>query len=148
MPTISKIGPKLALCGIVSGLFLIGWAARNSVAQAPNHVKPPLQLPPASPSEKPAETKVAAPQDSPDTRSELAPPLPEPGPASAVAVPRLNGQAAPDLRDVHADAPVAGSRRSRPFVGRTRRSGKRCQRLRRGKPEACRSPAQEPERRG
>ena len=41
MPAIAKIGPKLAFCGVVSGLILIGWAARHSVAQGPPQVAPP-----------------------------------------------------------------------------------------------------------
>ena len=33
MSTIRKIGPKLILCGFFSGLFLVGWASRSSIAQ-------------------------------------------------------------------------------------------------------------------
>src|ERR1017187_7589056 len=90
MPAISKIGPKLAFCGVVSGLFLIGWAARHSVAQGPPQDSPSPPPPQATSSAKPAEAKIAAPQDPPETKSELAPALPELGPASAVADPTLN----------------------------------------------------------
>jgi hypothetical protein len=103
VPTISKIGPKLALCGVVSGLFLIGWAARHSVAQAPaqdSQSPPPLQAPPSG---RPEEAKVAVPQSPAGTASELALPPPEAGAATEPT-------AAPEFKaSADALAPVTGA---------------------------------------
>jgi hypothetical protein len=110
MPSISRIGPKLALCGVVAGLLLAGWAARYSAAQNPaQDVPPPTEQNPGT-TVKSEETKAAVSQSKPDTRSELSSPLPPPGPADHLAVPHLNAEsdAGPSsgTSSVNAPAPV------------------------------------------
>jgi nucleotide-binding universal stress UspA family protein len=60
MSIVWKFGPKLALCGVVCGLCLVGWAGRFSIAQSR------LQDAPA-PVDKPEEPKAAV----PDVKAEL-----------------------------------------------------------------------------
>ena len=85
----SKLGPKLGLCVIIAGLFLIGWAARYSAAQNPAQDPPPALPGPTTPTAKAEPEKIAAPPATPETRSEVGSTLPEPGPADSVAVPSL-----------------------------------------------------------
>jgi hypothetical protein len=93
MSSISRVGPKLAICGVIAGFFLVCWAARYSAAQNPGQDVPPpvVQVPAAT--VKPEEPKSAAPQQKPETQSDLAAPLPPPGPADRLSVPRLNSEA-------------------------------------------------------
>lgn len=72
MSTIRKIGPKLFLCGIICGLFLIGWASRYSIAQERTQDVPP-QIPSGG------EPKAAPPQAKPETVA-AEPTLALPGP--------------------------------------------------------------------
>jgi hypothetical protein len=97
MSTEWKIGPKLALCGIVCGFVLVGWATRYSIAQNSAQKVP---LPPTSSGSdslpKVDEPKSAVPQTKPEsTASELAPTLPDSGPADPLAVPSLKGESSP-----------------------------------------------------
>src|SRR5262245_50680608 len=102
MASISRIGPKLAVCGVVAGLLLVCWAARYSAAQNPGRdVPPPVDQVPGT-TVKSDEPKSAAPQQKPETQSDVAAPLPAPGPADRLSVPHLNSE------------PAAG-----PFTGKT-----------------------------
>jgi hypothetical protein len=102
MASISRVGPKLAVCGVVAGLILVCWAARYSAAQnAGQDVPPPVDQGPGS-TVKGEESKSPAPQPKPETQSDAAAPLPAPGPADRLSVPHLNSE------------PDAG-----PFTGKT-----------------------------
>jgi hypothetical protein len=63
MSTLGKFGPKLALCGVVCGLGLAGWAGRFSIAQSGVQ---DAQLPPQAPSGTDERPKAAIPQASPE----------------------------------------------------------------------------------
>ena len=96
MPSILRIGPKLALCGVVAGLILVGWAARYSAAQERcSRWPPPIDQVPGT-TVRGEEPKAAVPQSKPQTRSELDSPLPAPGPADHLAVPHLNTEPEPN----------------------------------------------------
>ena len=110
MPTISRIGPKLALCVVVAALALVGWAARHSAAQnLAQDVPPPAAQVPGT-TVKGEEPKAAEPQTKPVTNSELASPLPAPGPDDRLAVPRLTAEPDPSpfngALGIKAPAPV------------------------------------------
>jgi hypothetical protein len=92
MPSISRIGPKLAIFGVVAGLVLVGSAARYSAAQNPAQVVPPPTNQVPGTTVNGEEPKASAPEAKPETRSELASPLPAPGPADHLAVPHLNAE--------------------------------------------------------
>ena len=109
MPAIAKIGPRLGFCGVLSGLLLIGWAARHSVAQGPPQDSPPKLRNEAVPDSEPIEAKVPVPQDPTNSKSEPAPALREPGSTAELPVPRFEHQRrAPLLQD------QCRSRRRRP----------------------------------
>ena len=73
MPTLSKIGPRLALCGLIAGLFLVGWAARYSAAQNPaqDEPKPAKEVPRTT--VKGEEPKAATAPAANATKSEVCP---------------------------------------------------------------------------
>jgi hypothetical protein len=99
MPSISRIGPKMALCGGVAAIVLVAWAARYSAAQnLAQDVPPPVgQVPGAI--LKGEEPKPAVPQAKPETNSEVASPLPAPGPADRLSVPHLTAEPEPSPFD-------------------------------------------------
>ena len=108
MSTICKLGPKLALCCVVCGLCLVGWAGRFSIAQSGGQDSPP----PA----KAEEPKVAAPQAKPDVpkaepelpKAETAAPVLGPVFSDALLLPReTDGPARePSLKPVDPPAPA------------------------------------------
>src|SRR5262245_31152788 len=92
MQSISKIGPKLTVCGIVAATLLICWAAGYSAAQNPSQdVPPPVEQVPGA-TVKGDEPKSAAPLQKPETQSDVAAPLPASGPAERLSVPHLNAE--------------------------------------------------------
>ncbi len=106
MSTICKLGPKLALCGVVCGLCLIGWAGRFSIAQSGGQVTPPVAT-------KPEEPKPAIPEPKPEVpKAESAAPVPAPVPAPVssddLQLPRDTGGPAsePSLKPVDPPAPA------------------------------------------
>jgi hypothetical protein len=95
MPSISRIGPKLALCGGVAALILVGWAARYSAAQNLAHEVPPPAGQVPGTTVKGEGPNAAVPRAKPETNSELASPLPAPGPDDRLAVPHLTAEPEP-----------------------------------------------------
>jgi hypothetical protein len=82
MSTFWKFGPKLALCCVVCGLCLVGWAGRLSIAQSGGQDSPP-------PATKPEEPKAAIQEAKPDApKGEPAVPFPAPVSVDALQLPR------------------------------------------------------------
>ena len=95
MPSILRIGPKVALFGVVAGLILVGWAAHYSLAQIPAQDPPPAsELAPGS-TVKGDVPQAAVVQTKPATDSELAAPIPPPGPADSLTIPQLKAEPSP-----------------------------------------------------
>lgn len=95
MPSILRIGPKVALFGVVAGLILVGWAVRYSLAQIPAQDPPPAsELAPGS-TVKGDVPQAAVVQTKPATDSELAAPIPPPGPADSLTIPQLKAEPSP-----------------------------------------------------
>ncbi len=92
MATAWKIGPKAAVCGILCGLSLAGWATRYSIAQDPAKDAQPPSLPSPDLLPPKAETpKPAPPQEQRETvEGDLAPKSRIAGPGDSLAVPSLN----------------------------------------------------------
>jgi hypothetical protein len=91
MPSLTRIAPKLALCGVVAGLFLVGWAARHTAAQNPQKEVPPaVDQVGRGTTVKGEEPKSDVPLATPETRSEQASPLPAPGPADLLGIPGVS----------------------------------------------------------
>ncbi len=102
MSTAWKFGPKLALCCVVSGLCLVGWAGRISIAQSGSQDSPP-------PARKAEEPKAAVPEAKPEVpKGEPGVPLPAPVSADALQLPReTDGPASePALKLVDPPAPA------------------------------------------
>jgi len=80
----------MALCVVIFGLVLAGWAARYSAAQNPP--QDPSPTPPSAtlPATKPEESRTEAPQVPLETKSEVHPPLPDAGASPELPVPNLN----------------------------------------------------------
>jgi hypothetical protein len=102
MSTIRRIGPKLLLCSILCGLFLIGWVTRNSIAQSRPQDPPPSTAPGGVP-------KEASPPASEAVKAEPSPvvlPGPDPIPMEKPESPSLKEVPSPEPLPSRASAPA------------------------------------------
>jgi hypothetical protein len=100
MSTIRRLGPKLVFCGIICGLFLIGWATRYSIAQGRTQDAPP-------PTALGSTSKETPPQVKPETvKAEPAPALPGPLNAEAVEPPSVKEIPSPEPLPISTSAPA------------------------------------------
>ena len=120
MSTIRRIGPKLLLCSILCGLFLIGWVTRNSIAQSRPQDPPPSTAPggahkeaspPASEAVKAEPSPVVLPgpdpipMEKPEPLNSKEPPSPEPLPSRASAPAPAPVVVGPDHAPIESEDP-------------------------------------------